>query len=144
MPYALRNGEKFAHGIRRIIRKQIDGVIENLKSPRDAAAIHKTREGLKKARAALRLVRARLGGKIYRREDGRLRAAGCALAGARDADVMIGTIDKLRQSSPDGSGSLALAKLREFGVAQRVKCLRRPNRPLPKKPKPTCARHDAA
>ena len=58
-------------------------------------AIHDARKDLKKTRSLLRLARPALGRKTYRAENDALRDAGLALSGARDADVLVETVDKL-------------------------------------------------
>ena len=50
---------------------------------------------MKKLRALLRLVRGELGASVYRRENACFRDAAAALAGLRDADVMLVTLEKL-------------------------------------------------
>jgi CHAD domain-containing protein len=124
MSYVLRDGEKPAHAVRRIVRRQLGRVAKYLKTPRREDAIHKAREGLKKARAALRLARARLGTGVYRRLDAKLRAVARGLSGNRDAEVLLDTIDKLRLGPHNRSASVALAELRAFGLRQRYQCLR--------------------
>jgi CHAD domain-containing protein len=60
-------------------------------------AVHEVRKDLKKARSMLRLVRPAIPGKVYRRENRRLRDAARDISGARDADVMVETVDKLAE-----------------------------------------------
>jgi len=59
---------------------------------RSALSIHVIRKELKRARAALRLLRHCLGDALYRREDSLLRDAARSLTPARDAKVMFETL----------------------------------------------------
>ena len=60
-----------------------------------AEAIHGARKDLKKARAALRLIREELGEKTFKRENRALRDAGRLLSASRDAEVKLATLDGL-------------------------------------------------
>lgn len=99
MAYRLSIADDLATSARVCAREQLEGAIERLegadKNP--VVAIHEARKHLKKARALLRLVRPALGAKPYRRENRELRDAGLALSGARDADVLVETLDKLAE-----------------------------------------------
>ena len=66
----------------------------------DKEAIHDTRKALKRLRALVRLLRAELGEQRYKREHAILRDAARRLAGARDAEVMVGTLDALLERHP--------------------------------------------
>ncbi len=63
-------------------------------------AVHETRKALKRLRALLALLRPELGRKRYTRENAALRDCARHLAGARDAEVMVGTLDALVQRHP--------------------------------------------
>jgi hypothetical protein len=122
---ALYRGEPTAEGLRRVVLGQLDLAIELLESHRgaarpatdapdaeparrepDAAAargaeiVHDTRKALKRLRALLRLLRDELGPKRYARENAALRDCGRRLAGARDAEVMLATLDSLVGRDP--------------------------------------------
>jgi CHAD domain-containing protein len=58
-------------------------------------AVHDARKRLKKTRSLLRLARPGLRKRDYRAQNAALRDAGRALSGARDADVMVETVEKL-------------------------------------------------
>jgi len=58
-------------------------------------AVHGARKDMKKLRTVLRLLRAELGPKRYRRADARIRDAGRALAAGRDSEVKLVTLDSL-------------------------------------------------
>ena len=57
-------------------------------------------------RAVLRLVRGQIGNKTYRAENRRFRDAARKLSDARDAGVLIGTLDSLLEHYPDDAPSL--------------------------------------
>ena len=102
--YRLESGEPFAEGVARIARGRIDHALDELSgntesSPEDA--VHGARKDLKKLRSLLRLVRDDLGGKVYRREMAVFRDAGRELAGVRDADVMLATLESLELSAAE-------------------------------------------
>jgi CHAD domain-containing protein len=60
-------------------------------------AIHGARKDIKKTRALLRLARPGLPGRVYRRENAALRDTGRLLSAARDAQVLLETLDGLRE-----------------------------------------------
>ena len=96
--YRLKRGEPLPDGVARVARGRIDDAIDELSgeagsSPEDA--VHNARKDIKKLRALLRLVRGELGKGVYQRESAALREAAAALAGLRDADVMVATLDGL-------------------------------------------------
>lgn len=65
------------------------------------ADIHEARKLLKKARAALRLLRGSIGEIAFRRENAALRDAARPLGVARDSRVLVAALDELRQVRPD-------------------------------------------
>jgi adenylate cyclase len=91
--YRLGDDEHAGEGVRRIVRAQIDAAIGDLEG--DEPDVHSARKHLKRARSALRLVRDELGDDVYQRENTALRDAGRRLSGARDAQVMVETLDEL-------------------------------------------------
>src|SRR5690242_1665953 len=100
MAYKLKEGEKLPHAIRRIAKRQVDRITEELAERRPEClgqAIHGARKDLKKVRAELRLVRDRLGGKIYKREGRSFRDVADALRQPRDAEALIKAVDELRK-----------------------------------------------
>ncbi|HXW58196.1 MAG TPA: CHAD domain-containing protein [Solirubrobacteraceae bacterium] len=78
---------------------QLDEAIELLEGERGrtvtAAAVHDTRKALKRLRALVRTLRPELGEQAYARENAILRGCARRLAGVRDAEVMVGTLDDL-------------------------------------------------
>jgi CHAD domain-containing protein len=145
---ALLPGEPYAEGLRRVILGQLDLAVELLEAypgrargtqggrspvgpsevgettndPAQAGAhtVHETRKALKRLRALLVLLRAELGPKRYARENAALRDCGRRLAGARDAEVMLGTLDSLVQRDPSHfTRSAAVRTLRAQLLAER-------------------------
>jgi CHAD domain-containing protein len=115
---ALSTGEPRGAGLRRVVLGQLDRAIELLEDPRAGAAeetVHELRKIVKRVRAIVRLLRGELGSKRFEREDAALRDCGRRLAGARDAEVMVGTLDGLLRRDP----KLARRRGRVRGTATR-------------------------
>ena len=96
--YRLKEGEPLGDGVRRIAVGRIDHALAALRGETDATpaeAIHEARKDLKKLRSLLRLVRGGLGAATFRSENDCFRALALELAGARDAEVMVATLDEL-------------------------------------------------
>jgi CHAD domain-containing protein len=98
--YRLHEDESAVEGVRRVIAGRLEKAAERLRETGAADgdlgdAVHGARKDLKKARAALRTVRAELGPKTFRRESRRLRDAARLLAASRDAEVKLETLDTL-------------------------------------------------
>jgi CHAD domain-containing protein len=96
--YKLGSGENVPEGVVRIARGRIDDAVDELSGKAGSApeeAVHNARKDMKKLRALLRLVRGELGDAVYSRENACFRDATAGLAGLRDADVMLVTLDKL-------------------------------------------------
>jgi CHAD domain-containing protein len=82
--------------------------------------VHELRKAFKRLRALLRLLRGELGAKRYARENAALRDCGRRLAGARDAEVMLGTLDSLVSGDPSHlAHSAAVNTLRAQLFAER-------------------------
>jgi CHAD domain-containing protein len=62
--------------------------------------VHDARKEIRRSRAAVRLLRVALGAARFRRENARLRDAGRVLNEARDAKVLVTTLDSLRRCHP--------------------------------------------
>jgi CHAD domain-containing protein len=95
---------------------------EAVEDPARAGAhtVHETRKALKRLRALLVLLRAELGPKRYAREKAALRDCARRLAGARDAEVMLGTLDSLVRRDPSHlKRSAAVSTLRAQLLAER-------------------------
>src|SRR5215831_76175 len=98
MSYELRNDEALADSIRRICCSQItlaNGVAAGTRHTHDTP-VHETRKHLKKARAALRLVRKEIGRTLFRQQDQWLRDAGRLVSEVRDAEVRLDTVRELQ------------------------------------------------
>jgi CHAD domain-containing protein len=96
--YRLRRKETPVQGLRRIAQGRTRDALQQLRQESEedtAAAVHEARKDLKKLRSVLRLVRDELGDDVYRRENTRFRDAGRELAGARDAEVKLETLQSL-------------------------------------------------
>ena len=100
--YRLRRREAVPLGLRRVTRQEIEEAVARLRGGTDeplADAIHGARKGFKRLRALVRLARGELGDDAYRRENATFRDAGRALSGARDAEVLVETLDRLEEGS---------------------------------------------
>ena len=115
MAYRLSIADDVPSSVRACAREQLEGAIARLEQadgdPIDA--VHEARKHLKKTRALLRLVRPATGAGAYRRENAALRDAGLALSGARDADVLLETVDKLAAHAAGQLPATTFAQLRE-------------------------------
>jgi CHAD domain-containing protein len=113
--FRLHGREGVADGLRRIARAQIDGAVEGLRD-RDGTdvgeAVHDARKSFKRLRALVRLARDELGTETYRRENTAFRDAGRGLAGARDAKVLVETLDGVTEAFADELPDDAFAPLR--------------------------------
>jgi CHAD domain-containing protein len=129
--FARLPGEPLPEALRRMALGQLDLAIELLGGesggergdgrPLDKEAIHDARKALKRLRALVRLLRTELGERQYRREHTILREAARRLAGARDAEVMVGTLDALLERHPRELGRRRpLLELRKLLVAERA------------------------
>ena len=122
MAYRLSIADDVASSVRACAREQLGDAIAQLEwaggDPVDA--IHEARKDLKKTRALLRLVRPAIGTRAYRRENAALRDAGLALSGARDADVLIETVDKLAAHAAGQLPATTFAGLRAALEAERT------------------------
>ena len=101
MSYRLEDREGVADGIRRIVAEELDDAIAGLRTGDDRdSAIHEARKSLKKARSALRLARTDLPASTRRTENAAMRDASRRLSGARDAQVMLDTLEGLTHAIP--------------------------------------------
>jgi CHAD domain-containing protein len=116
MSFQLRPEESLRKSLRRIVRNQMDAVLEELtaapKGPRDEV-VHEVRKSLKKIRAVLRLVRPVIGEKVYRRENTCFRDAGRPLTEVRDARILIETLDKLVEHFQEHIAGRSFADVRK-------------------------------
>ncbi|MDQ3145458.1 MAG: CHAD domain-containing protein [Actinomycetota bacterium] len=121
MAFGFRAGEEVSAGVRRVAQEQIDGARGGLAGESDHGvdkAIHEARKSFKRLRALMRLVRPSLGKKVYRSENRTFRDCGRRLAGARDAAVLVDTMDAL---APDLDLSVtAFARARSALTAEHL------------------------
>jgi CHAD domain-containing protein len=96
--------EPLGSGHRRMALGQLDLAIEALEGGAAKASpelrVHEARKALKRLRALLRLLRDELGEQTYERESALLRDAGRRLARARDAEVLLRTLEALIARHP--------------------------------------------
>jgi CHAD domain-containing protein len=88
--------DDLAASVRRVAGDQLGTAADGLEDPGDPVeAVHDARKRLKKSRALLRLARPAMRADAFRAYNRELRDQGRALSGARDADVMVETVDAL-------------------------------------------------
>jgi CHAD domain-containing protein len=100
MAYHFAIEETVGEAFDRTSREQLLGAEAALRDGLESdpiAAIHKARKSVKKERALLRLMRGALRRSDRRRENATLRDAARRLSGARDAEVIIQTLDGLSE-----------------------------------------------
>jgi CHAD domain-containing protein len=96
MATELGRTEADAHGVRRVLCDQIDEATDLLRGRRISDRdIHSARKSLKRARATLRLLRAAVPSKVFDRENATLRDVARPLGSARDAKVLLDSLDRL-------------------------------------------------
>lgn len=109
-------GEDLGRELQRIALGQLDLAIELLRGEADVPAeeaVHETRKALKRLRGLMRLLEGEIGRGRAKRERAVLRAAGRRLAGARDAEVLVVTLEGLMARRPRRlGGRRAVAELR--------------------------------
>jgi CHAD domain-containing protein len=126
---ALAPDERLPTGLRRMALGQVDLVLEFLGAGQgltlDAQAVHETRKALKRLRALLRLLEDELGARAFARENAVLRETAQSLSGARDAEVMLSTIEELIERHPRTLGRRdGVLKLRTRLLAERARAER--------------------
>jgi CHAD domain-containing protein len=110
MSYQLRHSQKLGDNLRRICRKQIEAAIEITKGEKKSndTPVHQVRKHLKKARAALRLMRKEIGRGLFREQDCILRDIGRLTSEIRDAEVRLQTVQQfqgIKQRRRHGRGN---------------------------------------
>jgi CHAD domain-containing protein len=98
MSYELKYDQTLGDNLRRICRKQIEAAIAITTGEKKASdtPVHEVRKHLKKARAALRLVRKEIGHGLFREQDRCLRDVGRLTSEIRDAEVRLQTVRQLQ------------------------------------------------
>ncbi len=100
MPYRFSPDEDVAAATHRVSQEQLGKAVRRLRDDLagDAVeAVHDARKAVKKQRSLLRLVRSTVPRGARRRENRALRAAARGLSGARDAEVLVETLDALAE-----------------------------------------------
>ena len=97
MAYQLERDETLPAGIRRIVLEQLEDAAGHLTATREAphTSIHSARQCFKRVRAVLCLTRDELGKTAFAEERHCFRDAGRRLAAARDAEVVVETLEAL-------------------------------------------------
>jgi CHAD domain-containing protein len=99
----LAPGEPLAEALPRMAVGQVDIALELLGPESHASnthVVHETRKAIKRLRALLRLLEHELGRAEYARDSDALRELAQRLAGARDAEVMLATLESLIARHP--------------------------------------------
>src|SRR2546430_11239624 len=98
MSYELKNDQTLGDNLRRICRKQIEAAIAVAADEKKASdtPVHEVRKHLKKARAALRLIRKEIGHGLFREQDRCLRNVGRLTSEIRDAEVRLQAVRQLQ------------------------------------------------
>ena len=102
MSCELQPHEPLAESIRQICREEISkalGIADGTRQT-DDTPVHQTRKYLKRARAALRLVRKEIGRSLFRQQDHCLRDAARLVSEVRDAEVRLATVRDLQSIRP--------------------------------------------
>jgi CHAD domain-containing protein len=114
--YRLRHDEYVPDGIRRIARGQLELARDDLAGAparKQAEVVHETRKRLKRLRACVRLARDAVGDETYERENDAFRAAAHELSAGRDAQVLLDTLDDLRERFAEELAPRATERLRD-------------------------------
>ncbi len=122
----IRRDEPGTESVRRIVRTEAKKALDELPSggqPKDVA-VHDARKRIKRARAALRLVRKPLGGRQYRHENDELRDAARPLGAVRDAKILVEAFDRLFGTASRRNGQ-PLARVRDALVRHQLRTRRR-------------------
>ena len=129
MGLALEHDEATPTGVRRIVDEQLDAALGELRDAGGAErpadrdkAVHAARKRLKRARAVVRLLHGALDPADFAHANQILRDTGRALADARDAAVIVETLEGLRKDLPGDLYAPAHKRLmaRRRAVAKRV------------------------
>src|SRR4051794_35056736 len=103
MPFELKRREKIDAGLKRIIDKEIDDAHGRLESGRGefVETVHEVRKSIKKIRTGLRLLRGPISKSDYAFQNAYFRDIGHQLSEARDAQILIETLEKLSKPNPE-------------------------------------------
>jgi CHAD domain-containing protein len=122
----IQPGESGIETARRIVRSQAKKALKDLtvRGPAPDVAIHEARKRIKRARAALRLIREPLGDRRFRRENEALRDAGRPLSQARDAKILVESLDSLSNDAQHANRA-AIRLVRQSLIAHQLRVRRR-------------------
>lgn len=96
MSYRFRRGESIAEGVQRIVGEQSRRVVEHFSAPTDRVLhVHSARQGLKRLRGLLRLIRPALPRHLFHEANQLCRDLARSVSGSRDAAVALATFDDL-------------------------------------------------
>jgi CHAD domain-containing protein len=142
MPAELGRSDANAHGVRRVLCDEIEEAIRLLQGRRITDRdIHAARRTLKRARSTLRLLRPAVSTRVFDRENAALRDVARPLGAARDAKVLLDSLNRLakryggpakhsvpavfrRQLAREQSKSASAVKRRHSARAAPVRSLR--------------------
>jgi CHAD domain-containing protein len=119
--FRLHEGEPAGEAISRVVTGRIDDAVDRLRGADDddlGTAIHDARKAFKRGRAAIRLGRQVIGDTAYARENAAFRDAGRSLAPARDAEVVVETLEGLIERYREQLPPHAFAGLRATLAAE--------------------------
>lgn len=100
--------------MKRIVREELDAGVATLRAKTRSTreeAIHEARKSIKKVRAVLKLLRDDLG-RVYDKENARLRDAGRVLSEIRDAGALLESFEKVMENSHKGLSQQARRTMR--------------------------------
>jgi CHAD domain-containing protein len=101
--FRLRAEEPAGVGLARVVAERVEHALEQLEGhagSTPAKSVHEARKDMKRLRSLLRLMRGSVDRHAYRRENAAFRDVGRSLSGARDAEVMLATLDDLEERDP--------------------------------------------
>jgi CHAD domain-containing protein len=120
MAFAFKPNQSVAKGVARIASKEMEDSLEMLGDQRPVSrdeAVHEVRKSFKKIRAVLRLVRPIIGERCFQEENSVFRDAARPLTEVRDAQILIETIDNLRNHFHDRVRERSFHSIRQELVA---------------------------
>jgi len=97
----------------RMLLDSMDNAVRQIQGKTSDEGVHDARKSLKKARAALRLLREVLGDRRYQKENAALRDAGRMLSPLRDAKVLIDALEALKERYADELEGLGFTHLHD-------------------------------
>ncbi len=123
----VRAGESLAGGLKRMAGEQLELAIEQLSASNGAGppeeAIHETRKALKRLRTIVRMLEPGLGEQALAQEATTLRDVAAQLSLARDAEVMLSTLESLVERHPRKLHRRGVRRLRARLIEERDRAL---------------------